>query len=294
MRPPMNRPTNRAALFALPLILLGALAAAAAEPAPPIPDSRFPSYVKFSSDRGNDGGFATQARVEQVVTSGERSFFMAGFFRPEDYPTWGMLAAVQSADRNDGTFALSLEAYLQRLNLFEWRSGPHHELARAPNPYRGLTHGGAPAAYTLNRWHFIAAVIVDACHSRIFLDGLWSEDRGQKCVPWPSALRSTTFGSYYNLSRGTFDSHGFNGGLRDWTIVTGVPTGEELLRMRAGEDPRAIWPAGRVWGFWNFTTDPATGGKEPDQTGQGRDLTYIGAGKVRTDKPVLIQAPAAR
>lgn len=102
------------------------------------------------------------------------------------------------------------------------------------------------------------------------------------CVPWPTGLSSTTFGSYYELSKGAGDAHVYNGGLRDWAIVTGVPTAEELLRMRSGEDPR------KVWGYWNFTTDPASGAKEPDLTGHGHDLTYSSGGSVDRKKPTLL------
>ena len=35
--------------------------------------------------------------------------------------------------------------------------------------------------------------------------------------------------------------HNFNGGLRDWVVVTGAPAPGELERHRNGEDPIAIW-----------------------------------------------------
>ena len=253
----------------------------------PIPNSRFDRYVKFHGDEGNHGWLATQARVNAVVTTTEQPFFMAGFFRAEDHPTWGMLAAVQSDDRNNGTFALSLAAYGMGASLFEWRSGPFYGLATAPNILRGPYKGGTPVAYVLNQWHFIAAAIKDHCNSQIFLEGVWN-DPTPVCVPWPTGLSSTTFGSYYEFSKGAGDAHVYNGGLRDWAIVTGVPTAEELLRMRSGEDPRKVWGASRVWGYWNFTTDPASGAKEPDLTGHGHDLTYSGGGSVDRKKPTLI------
>jgi len=255
--------------------------------ATPIPDSRFSSYVKFFGDESNDGTLATQARVNAVVTRSEQPFFLAGFFRPEDHPTWGMLAAVQSRNRNDGIFALSLGFdYSWAASLFEWRDGPYFGLARAPAPIRGRNRGGVPASHTLNQWEFIAAVIQDHCHSLIFLEGLWS-DAKTECVTWPSDLSSTTFGSYYDVTQRSDDAHVFNGGLRDWAVVTGTPSAGELMRMRDGEDPRAIWGAARVWGYWNFTANPAMGG-EPDLTGHGHNLSYIGGGSVDPKKPVLI------
>ncbi len=261
----------------------------------PIPDSRFDRYVKFHGDQANHGDFATQARVNAVVARTEQPFFMAGFFRAEDHPTWGMLAAVQSdRDRSEGTFALSLGDDGMGASLFEWRNGPWVALAQAPKILRGPYKGGTPVAYVLNQWQFIAASVKDACHSQIFLEGVWNEPTPQ-CLPWPSGLSSTTFGSYYDLiGQGVGDAHVYNGGLRDWAIVTGVPTSEELLRMRNGEDPRAIWGAARVWGYWNFTADPVGGAKEPDLTGHGHDLTYIGAGSANRTKPTLVVKGAAR
>lgn len=254
----------------------------------PIPDSRFAKYVRFFGDESNHGTLATQARVDAVVTRTEQSFFMAGFFRPEDHVTWGVLSALQSDYRDNGDFALSLAAYAQGISLFEWRNGPFHNIASAPRIFRGPYRGGGqPVAYVLNQWQFIAAVVKDHCNSQIFLEGVWSEPT-VVCVPWPSALNKTTFGSYNEITRYPGDSHVFNGGLRDWAIVTGIPTTEELARMRNGEDPRKIWGASRVWGYWNFTTDPATGMKEPDLTGHGHDLTYIGAGTQDRKKPALI------
>ena len=253
----------------------------------PISDERFDRYVKFRGDGGNHGTIATQARVDDVVTRTEKPFFTVGFFRAMDYPSWGMLASTQSVDRNNGTFALSLTEYREQIDLFEWRNGPFHTLAQAPALFRSPL-GGYSAAYVLNRWLFVAVSIKDRCNSRMFLEGLWSEEKPPQCVDWPSALSSTTFGSYYDITKGAGDAHVYNGGLRDWAVVTGVPTTEELLRMRNGEDPRAIWGAARVWGFWNFITDPATGAKEPDLTGHGHDLTYIGGGSVDRTKPVLI------
>ena len=82
-------------------------------------------------------------------------------------------------------------------------------------------------------------------------------------------------------------AHPYRGGLRDWAIATGVPTTAELLRMRAGEDPGKIWGA-RLWGAWRFTTDPASGKKEPDISGNGRDLTYTARNNA-TPLPTLMR-----
>jgi hypothetical protein len=243
--------------------------------------------VKFYGDVRNHGTLATQARVNAVVSRTEQPFFMAGFFRPEDHPTWGMISAVQSDLRENGIFALSLAVYDFAGSLFEWRNGPFYGLASMPKVFRGPYKGGHPVAYVLNQWHFIAAAIKDHCHSQIFLEGIWN-DPTTECVPWPSDLSSTVFGSYYDITRNANDAHVFNGGLRDWAVVTGVPTTEELARMRNGEDPRSIWGATRVWGYWNFTADPASGAKEPDLTGHGHDLTYIGAGTEDRKKPTLV------
>lgn len=252
-----------------------------------IPDSRFGTYVKFLGDPNNRGLLATQARVNDVVTKSEQPFFVAGFFRAEDYPTWGMLAAVQSDLRYNGTFALSLSNYPMGGSLFEWRRDTYKFLAQMPNVFRNPARYNQPTPYLLDRWIFIAAVIKDHCHSQIFMEGIWNDPVVQ-CVDWPSALSSTTFGSYYDITRGAGDAHLFNGGLRDWAVVTGVPASDELLKMRGGADPRTLWGASRVWGFWNFTADPATKAKEKDRTGHGHDLTYIGAGSTDPALPELI------
>lgn len=258
-----------------------------------IPDSRFEKYVKFFGDIDNHGTLATQARVNDVVTKTEQPFFIAGFFRAEDYPTWGMLAAVQSNARSNGVFALSLANYPMSGSLFEWRADTYKLLARMPNVFRNPARYNQPTPYLLDRWTFIAVVIRDHCNSQIFLEGLWSDPVGQ-CVDWPSALSSTTFGSYYDITHGAGDAHVFNGGLRDWAVVMGVPTSDELLKMRAGVSPLVVWGQSRVWGYWSFTADPSNGAMETDLSGRRHALTYIGAGSVDSKLPRLVVSGARK
>lgn len=70
----------------------------------------------------------------------------------------------------------------------------------------------------------------------------------------------------------------FNGGLRDWVALTGVPTTGQLERMRAGDNPIAIWGAARIWGYWHFAANSRRRQKEPHVTGHGHDLTYSDSG----------------
>lgn len=258
-----------------------------------IPDSRFPTYVKFHGDPNNWGTLATQARVNAVAAPTEQPFFMAGFLRPEDYHTWGGIVGAQGAFRQNGTWLLTMGAYDHSLYGFMWLDvSTHGAYSPAPAIFVGEGRGGyADAAYALNQWQFSAYVITDRCKRQVFTDGVWGA-ASTDCHPWPTGLSSTTFGSYYDVSQGGADAHVFNGGMRNWAIVKGTPTAAELTRMRNGEDPRTIWGAANVWGYWAFTTDPSTGAQEPDLSGNGNHLTYIGGGTVNNTKPTLVTPTA--
>lgn len=261
---------------------------------PPIPDSRFPSYVDFEGawDRPN-GNYAI---VNGVVSTREAPFFGAGFFRPR-MRSWGALVAWNSREPNRYgqeylllTLSAGRENYVT--NLLHWVGLEHQHtaccgIAGAYGPLNKAvsdTYGRTPSGYDLGVWQFIAGAVYGRCGRQVFVDGVWGKV-STECKDWPTNLSYTTFGAY--RERASL-AHPYRGGLRDWAVVSGVPSTGELVRMRNGEDPRAIWGA-RVWGAWHFTTDPASGAQEPDVSGGGHHLTYA----ARNDSvalPTLVKA----
>jgi hypothetical protein len=255
----------------------------------PIPDSRFPTYVKFAADTHNNGLFSNQARVDSVPASSKGPIFFAGFFRAEDFPTFGMLVSFgNDGYRGAGLIGLSLGGY--SVAAFEW----HDEFGPG---YGWKQLVAAPAAAVNGQWSHIALILNDTTSRQIIMDGVPGVDTGLS-APWPAAAHgfplSLTFGSYYNTTtQGGVDAHNFNGGLRDWVAGTGVPTLAELKRMRNGEDPVAIWGTARIWGYWHFTANPQLGQKEPDVTGHGHDLSYSDAGSQAGHTLPVLVTPAA-
>jgi hypothetical protein len=285
-----------AAIFGASAIAALASAAGTTNGDTPIPDSRFPSYVKFAGDKGNQGYFSNQARVDAVPDSSKGSIFFAGFFRPEDFPTFGMLVSFgNDGYRGAGLIGLSLGGY--DIAAFEWHDifGQGYgwkDLGRAP----GIWPAGAK--YVLGQWSHIALILNGPTSRQIIMDGVPGTDTGIS-APVPVGANgfplSLTFGSYYNTAPpgNGGDAHNFNGGLRDWVAGVGVPTPAELERMRKGEDPVAIWGAVRVWGYWHFTANPRLGQKERDVTGHGHDLTYIDAGSQAGHTLPILVTPGA-
>jgi hypothetical protein len=130
----------------------------------------------------------------------------------------------------------------------------------------------------------------------IILDGLAGTTNNTSPIAWPTTDESPsdtmdiTFGSWGDRAPGLGnDSDNLNGGLRDWTVTTGIPTSGELETYRNGGDPTQIWGASRVVGHWRFTTDPTLG--EPDASGNGHTLTYSDAGTAPGHSlPILVTA----
>ncbi len=256
----------------------------------PIPDSRFPTYVKFAADTKNEGHFSNQARVEVRRDVPTAPFFFAGFFRPEDFTTFGMLVSFgNQGGRGNGLIGLTTQG--NALLSFEW----------AGNGWQPLNYGPViwpTGSVMLGQWSYIALVLKSPSSRDIIMDGVTGKDTGNN-LPWPAADAlgsglAVTFGSYYNTTQTNgIDAHNFNGGLRDWAAVKGIPTNAELERMRNGESPVSIWGAARVWGYWRFTANPQQGQKEPDVTGNGHDLSYTDAGTQTGHTLPILVTPAA-
>jgi hypothetical protein len=196
-------------LAKLPPILALCVAIAAAAPPPglardaPIPDSRFPTYVKFAGDKGNQGLFANQARCDVGENVPRMPFFFAGFFRPEDFVTFGMLVSFGNQDnRGAGLIALSTQG--NALLSFEWFGNGWQPLNIAP----AIWPSGSVA---LNQWSFIALKLNTTSSRDIVMDGVPGVEQidtstGRTMVaPWPSPHKdgsglAITFGSYYNIT----------------------------------------------------------------------------------------------
>jgi hypothetical protein len=270
-------------------------APAMASPSAPIPDSRFPTYVKFAGDPGNGGLFINQARFNMKPSDLPAApCFIAGFFRAEDFYTFGMLASLgNSSSRGNGLIGLTTQG--KALLAFEWFGMGWAPLNVAPAIW-------PTGSIALGQWSFIALVLNSPSSRDIVMDGVPGANqidlatRQPQVAPWPTPSGdgrglAITFGSYYDLdpTKQNDDCHCFNGGLRDWALVTGTPTAAELVRMRNGDGPIAIWGAARTFGYWHFTANPRLGQKEPDVTGHGHDLTYIDAGvQAGHTLPVLV------
>ncbi len=266
----------------------------------PIPNNRFPTYVKFAADPGNENFFAGQANVVGIPAPTERPWFVAGFFKAEDFDNFGALVSWGCQDdRGAGLAAIILTGHGDgyALTSFQWSDADFGEsgyggLAAAPMEWANGRQG-----YLLGQWSHVAFVQTDHTKSVMVLDGVagppqstpiaWPKPRGGR--PMMLAFGSYYFGSPYTgpaggplPPAGSYTPgihHNFNGGLRDWVIVTGAPAPGELERHRNGEDPIAIWGKDRVWGYWHFTSDPHIAPHmEPDMSGHGRNLSYYDGG----------------
>ncbi len=253
---------------------------------PTVPPSRFPTYVKFSGDPGNNQSNSGQARVDLTAADSfqkESPFFAVGFYMPLDYATWGVLFSFgNQPNRDAGLIAASTNPPGDFVNLYQWGFGP--------SQWKNLAF--SPGMPQFGMWSHIAIILESTSKRSVWENGLTSEPlkatdyNAALTAPWPVATSdplSFTFGSYQDDGH-----HSYNGGLRDWAVVTGVPTEAELLRHRAGENPIAIWGAKRVWGFWRFNAGPAGSGKEPDASGKGHDLTYRDLGVAAGHKPPVL------
>jgi hypothetical protein len=287
-----RRRTRRLVGMAIMVCGASAIAALASEIASgdtPIPDSRFPTYVKFAADEGNNGFFSNQARTDAAPVAPQPPCFMAGFFRPEDFTSFGMLISFgNQAAESFGRIALSTQG--KALLAFQWSGLSWYPLNVAPVIW-------PTGSIKLNQWSFIALVLKSTSSRDIIMDGVKGTDAG-KDYPWPVAGEghglAITFGSYGDTTpEHGVGAHNFNGGLRDWAIVRGIPTAAELERMRNGDSPMTVWGAGRVWGYWHFTANPQLGQKEPDVTGGGHNLTYSDAGSQAGHTLPILVSPAA-
>ncbi len=136
--------TIRLTTIGLVICLAIAGVAVAAPPATgvfdkPIPNSRFPTYVKFAGDPGNENIFAGQANVVGVPAPTEGPWFVAGFFRPEDFDNFGALVSWGCQDeRGAGLAAVILtgrgDGY--QLTSFQWSDADLARVATAASPLR--------------------------------------------------------------------------------------------------------------------------------------------------------------
>src|SRR3954469_13295589 len=143
-----------------PLFTTAVLAAQPDRPASntPIPDSRFPTYVKFAADPDNYGRFSGQARVDGVPAALKPPIFFAGFFRPEDFQSFGMLVSFgNQGSRGYGLLGLSTQG--NGLLAFQWSGPGWQRLNLAPGIWNV---GGQQTAMKLNQWSFIALVVNDS------------------------------------------------------------------------------------------------------------------------------------
>jgi hypothetical protein len=277
----------------------------------PIPNSRFPTYVKFAADPGNDNVFVGQANVVGVPAPTEGPWFVAGFFKPEDFDNFGALVSWGCQDdRGAGLASVILtgkgDGY--QLTSFQWSDADFGEsgyggLAPAPMEWANGRQG-----YLLGQWSHVAFVQTDHTRSVMVLDGVTGAPQS-KPIAWPKPRRGDnpmmlTFGSYFFghsgqplPPAGSYTPgihHNLNGGLRDWVVVLGTPAPGELERHRNGEDPLAIWGKDRVWGYWHFTTDPHVAPHmEPDVSGHGRNLSYYDGGTNAAHQLPVLVTPTA-
>jgi hypothetical protein len=263
-----------------------------------LPAHTFPTYVKFRGDPDNHGTLSNQARIDIPASApfnSEGPFFAVGFFMPLDYGTWGIVFGFGDVTNYyRGMIAASTNPPNDFVNLFEWNfdyGTTWKNLAMAPVQ--------SPA---MGAWSHIAIALKSTTDRNIYQDGLISgpatsdvynsSPRGS----WPSTIEnplSFVFGSYAKIGGSASDAHSFNGGMRNWAIVTGTPTEAELARHRNSESAVSIWGAARVWAEWRFTANPGLGQKEPDISGHGRDLTYYdnGSGSGHTLPTLVTSRP---
>lgn len=244
----------------------------------PLPLNNFANYVSFT---GNIDDFETdvgQARVNASIPAlaAGTAYFVAGFSRPENTPTFGVQIGLgNQTNRDNGAIAYSL--YSSALgnkggagNVFEFTvpstffpilTGPNEW--NSPNAYQ----------YALTQWQFSAIQFKADLTSKFWQDGVEVSSIANYIVPNAAGgALITTFGSWL-----AGDVHCYTGGLRNWVIVDGSYTSAELEAFRAGGNPLTIW-SGRVWGYWAFTADPNLGQTEPDLSGNGHALTYYDLG----------------
>lgn len=233
---------------------------------PPIDGAAMIPYVQWQGDPGNGPAFVTQARVNIAPADVPTlPFFLMGFFLARD-SMFGMLTAIGNQENPDaGLISLTLQGTMVR--LFEWwfpAQGGWQVLADSNGTVKP------------NQWQHVCATITDTATRDLVVDGARAVPN-VITAPFPTGALALTFGSYKTVTPGgsNVERHNFDGGLRDWALVRGVPTDAEITRHAAGESAVSIWGAARVWDAWSFTHDPALG---PEPGINGHALTWIDGG----------------
>jgi len=257
-----------------------------------IPDSQFPSFIRFFGDATDNQTFGGRA-----TSTANPSFyptppcFFACFWRPEDNVGFGEPYAYgcQQNQFDGGAIALIMEGN----RIIQWTTAQGStEATTITNMSEEFTAGPFlpnGGGCSLGQWMFSAMVFptdpTSASNPAIYYqNGLFGTGAGFT-VPWIPGYMGLpleySFGSDgdrtppYSAS----DSHVFNGGVRNCVSVSGVPLDSELEAMRNGGDPRTIWP-GRVLSYYLFdgTYDPEKGQQEPDVTGNNGSCTFVNTG----------------
>ena len=248
--------------------------------ASPAPDNLFTSYTRFCgghSDNDYPSQQCTQARIDSAVDL-TGPWFAAGWVRCEERVGNGTLHAVGNEGNHAfGQFNLTTQGNAGL--LFEWNSvDGFNELSISPSEW-----ATAPNAFALNQWQFVAAQVASTSSQDTWTDGVLGLNRGNPSIvptPGDGFPLTTSFGSYGR----TGAQHPFTGGNRNWVIAKGTPTLTQLNSFRATPtlpNAQSIWGAGNIFAFYLFNAaNPQLGGTEPDQSGNGHDLTYINQGQL--------------
>jgi len=148
----------------------------------------FTQYVKFQGDAtgygpkgcvyGNLAGTTAHWKINPPV-------FMAGFFEPQDFTTFGILSAYgnqATGGRGGGLLAYGTSTAGQGygtepLSLFEWTdyapSQGYVGVQTAPMPYTRPRYGNA-ASYLTGQWQYTAIIYYSLSSVQSFLDGVYS------------------------------------------------------------------------------------------------------------------------
>lgn len=246
-------------------------------------DTTFLTYLRMQGDANNFGTFANQAYAPDIDPADfpGMPLTLMGWFKPEDYQTFGCLISLGSDNDSLGRIVLTTQG--DSVRAFYWWASAWRELATAQQ-------------IALGKWGHLALVLPGSTGGFLDWDGRKTDQLATSPLDvWPipdasgGGLR-LTFGSYRApVIGGMADCHVFNGGLRDWAVVKRALTQAEIAKHRSGAAIEAV-AGSDLWSAWKF--DALTDGKIRDDTGHGRDLTLVDLGAAPGHEPPQIVTPA--